>query len=481
MSKLVKNSTLYSFVLVLQNATSFFLLPLYTSFLTPEDYGIVSVVTSLVSVLSILFTLSLNGAGNRYYFVYRDDEGKLKQFWGSLFWFTVVNSIVLGFLTFVSRSFLLEPFASGISFYPYLLLGLVSVVLNPTFLFYQSCIQATQNGKVFALQNFLFFLVNLVLTLIFVTIYRMGATGVLLARAITNVVFFVLTVILFVPKIAFGINRDDLRVGLRYSLPLVPHSLFGWTYSTIDRLLINKIRNTGEVGLYNIGAQFGLLLSMVTDSVNKAYAPWFFEKLEEGEDGRNQIVSVSTFLVGVYSFLALGLSLFAPEIVVIMTKKSFHGSWITIPFIAFGYVFGGIYYVVCNSLFVRKTYTVPFVTLSTSVVSLLLNILLIPKLGMIGAAMSNLASQFATSVVVLVVSMRVEPITYLWKKMYATAFFFLALSLNTFLFEPWAFMGLVVKFLITLVALGFLLLLSKNEFKFIRNYIKKILHAKLKV
>jgi len=480
MSKLIKNSFLYTLVLLLQNAASFFLLPLYTSFLTPEDYGIVAVVTSIMSVLTILFTLSLNGAGNRFYFAYKEHESKLRKFWGSLFWFTVLNSFVLGTVFYLFRAILLEPFASGIPFHPYLLLGLVSVMLNPAFLFFQSCIQATQNGKQFALQNFFFFLFNLLLTIAFVTVVKIGAMGVLLARAITNIVFFIITLILFIPKIAIKIDKNDIKTGLRYSLPLIPHSLFGWTYSTIDRLLINKIRSTSEVGLYNIGAQFGLVMSIITDSINKAYAPWFFEKLESGDAGKEQIVSVSSFLVVFYSFLALGLSLFSPELVVIMTKDSFHGSWITIPFITFSYVFGGIYYVVCNSLFVKKTYLVPFVTLSSAVFSVVLNLVLIPKLGMIGAALSGLASQFVTSAIVLFVSMRVEPILYKWLKMYISVFSFLLLSLVTFLFKPWVVHGMVLKTIVVLVSFSMMYLMSKNEIYLIIDYAKKIMNRNQK-
>lgn len=451
MSKLLKNSVLYTFVMVLQKAMSFFLLPLYTRYLIPEDYGVVAVVTSIIGILTILFTLALNGAANRYYFVYKDDESRLKQFWGSLFWLTILNSFILGFVFFIFRKVLLQPFTSGIAFNPYLFIGLISVTLNPAFLFYQSCVQATQNGKKFALNNFLFFLSSLFLTIFFVVFLKMGAVGVLLAQAITNVVFFIVTFIAFVPKIAFSIKKDDVRVGLKYSLPLIPHSLFGWTYSTIDRLLINKLRTTSEVGLYNVGAQFGLLLSVFTDSINKAYAPWFFENVEKGELGKERIVSVSSLLIGFYSFLGLGLSFFAPELVVLMTKSNFHQAWLTVPFIAFGCVFGGIYYVVCNSLFIKKTYLVPMVTVFSAVVSIVMNLLLIPKWGMLGAAASNMLSQFVTSIIIVAISIKVEPIRYKWAKMYSVVFFAFAFSLLSFVLAPWTLLGIGIKMIVLII------------------------------
>lgn len=462
-SKLLKNSALYTTVMILQNAMNFFLLPLYTSYLTPEDYGIVAVVTSVISILTIVFTLALSGAANRYYFKYKNDEKRLKQFWGTLFWFTILNSFVLSFVFFCFRKVLLEPFASGIAFNPYILIGLISVTLNPAFLFFQSCVRATQNGKIFALNNFLFFLSTIVLTISFVVVFELGAVGVLLARAGTNLVFFVVTFIAFVPKIAFNIRKNDLKIGLKYSLPLIPHSLFGWTSSTIDRLLINKLRTTSEVGLYNVGAQFGLLMSVFTSSVNQAYAPWFLENIEKGDHGKQRIISVSSFLVGVYSFLGLGLALFSPELVMFMTKASFHKAWIAIPLITFGYVFGGIYYVVCNSLFIKKTYLVPLVTVAGAVATVVLNLVLIPKWGMMGAAVASMASQFITSVVVVYVSMKVEPIKYKWRKMYFVVLLAFVFSLASFALVPWSVTGIALKFVILIVFLtGFYFSYNKD-------------------
>ena len=77
-SKLLKNSGIYVIVSMLQKCISFFLLPLYTAFLTPADYGILNVVSSISSLLSVFFLLSLNSAGARFYYTYLNDEQYVK-------------------------------------------------------------------------------------------------------------------------------------------------------------------------------------------------------------------------------------------------------------------------------------------------------------------------------------------------------------------------------------------------------------------
>ena len=100
LSKLVKNSSIYTVVSVLQKAIGFFLLPLYTRYLMPADYGVVSVVTSIEAFLTAFYMLSLHGAVTRFYFSLRNDLGELKKLWGTCFSFVGINAIILTALRF---------------------------------------------------------------------------------------------------------------------------------------------------------------------------------------------------------------------------------------------------------------------------------------------------------------------------------------------------------------------------------------------
>ena len=82
--RVLKNSSIYSFINVLQKAISFFLLPIYTAFLTPGDYGLVALISSFFGFIALLIMLALNGAISRYYFVYKNDEKRVKEFLGTI-------------------------------------------------------------------------------------------------------------------------------------------------------------------------------------------------------------------------------------------------------------------------------------------------------------------------------------------------------------------------------------------------------------
>ena len=125
----------------------------------------------------------------------------MKEFWGTCIVFVTLNSIALTTIFIIFRSQLLEPMAKGVDFFPYILLGMISITLNPIYTIFQSTLQAKEESKVYAKNNLLYFIVNLALNILFVVVLRIGAVGVLLSLAITDVIFFIYTVIKFIPRV----------------------------------------------------------------------------------------------------------------------------------------------------------------------------------------------------------------------------------------------------------------------------------------
>lgn len=428
--KMLKNSGIYGFVSILQKSIGFLLLPLYTSYLTTTDYGITSVVGTIVNFLSIFYMLSLNGSITRFYFDYKDDENKLKEFWGTAILFVIINCFFISAVLLIFHKFLLQPLAKGINFYPYIFLGLISITLNPIYNIFQCTLQTVQNGRKYGLNNIIYFLVNIFLTIILVVFFKLGAIGVLLAGTITSVVFFIYTLIDFIPQVKLKINKKYLIESLKYAIPLVPHSLAGWTMDVIDRIFLNNMKSTAVVGIYNIGYQFGYIISILTTAVNQAYVPWFFEKMDQGEKGRESIIRFSEYAIVFYGFSAMCISLFGQEVISIMVTKSFREGWKIIPIITFAYVFTGIYYFFVNPLFYNKNGTkfIPIGTFASAVLNVLFNFLLIPNYGMIGAALATLISTICSSFLILYLMNKIEKVNFNWIKIYMITFIFMIIS-----------------------------------------------------
>lgn len=430
--KVIKNTIVYTVVAFLQKSVNFFLLPVYTLYLSAADYGIVNVVNSIVGFLSILFMLALHGAASRFHFQCQNDE-EVRELWGTILSLVVINSVCWGIVFILFQDYLLAPFARNIAFFPYLLCGIVTVMLSPFYVIYQSYLQARQEGVRYGVNNIAYFFLNLTLTLVFVVVFDLKALGVLLSLAVTNLVFAVYSMSVFVPQIKLRIAERVMGKSLKYALPLLPHTVSGWITEMIDRIILNNMTSTARVGVYGIGYQVGMLQNTVTSSVHQAYVPWFFEKSNEGEPGKAKIAQFSEVLIVAYAFVALVISLFSPEIFRLMVTSSFVDGWKVVPFIAFSYSFNGLYYIFASTLLIRKTTLLPLITVLTAIISVGLNWFLIKRYDMIGAAIASFLSLLVSSVIALVVASRAENYRFSWIKMYGVTFAFFLFSLVIYL------------------------------------------------
>lgn len=461
--KLLANSGIYTVVSILQKCIGFFLLPIYTSYMDKTQYGITGVVLGFVNLLAVFYMLALNGAISRFYFDFKEDKGKLKEFWGTCTLFVILNSVFLSIIIFLFHQFILMPFVKNVSFYPYFAIAIVSITLNPIYNIFQSTLQAEQNGKQYGLNNLSYFTINLLLSILFVVGFDFKAMGVLLALAVTDTIFFIYTLISFIPRIKLRINKGYLKQALAYSLPIIPHSLAGWMISMLDRLFLAGMKSLEDSGVYNLAYQFGNIMNIITIAVNQAYVPWFFDKMNHGEEGRRSIIKFTEYAVVVYGLIAMLITLFGQEVISIMVSRNFNfgEGWKVVPLITFAFVFNGIYYFFVNPLFYNKKGT-KFVSIGTffsAIMNAILNYLLIPKFGTIGSATATLISMFMASILILGISARVENVGFNYKRLYSTTFLFMLVSSVSFFNSSFSF---GVFFLLKLlIALSVILILSR--------------------
>ena len=470
--KLLQNSVIYSGITILQKGISFFLLPLYTAFLTPGDYGIMNVVTSLSSLVSLLILLGLSGAGTRFTAKNLENENYIKSLWGAIAAFVLLNSIVIGSLFICFHKFLLDPIAGNISFYPYLLLGLLNVIVTPLYLLFQDYLRGREIGIHYGINTLLNFLLNTFLIIYFVVVLKLGVIGVLLANLITSIVFFIYVLIAFIPKLKLSLNKELLKPSFKYSLPLIPHLLAGWSSGMIDRLLLNGLKNEKDTGLYSVANQFGNLILVLVTAFNSAYTPWFFRTYDKKQ--YSDIRKVVTMLIVGVSFVAFVLSFFAPEVLRIMVSEEFREVWTIIPLLCFAYVFQCLYCLFGSVLFLEKTNKVFIISVSTMCINIVLNIWLIPLWGYVGSAIACFISFFIKSLIALVLSRKYEKmLQFKWILYYFVVFFMFFMTFSNHLFLG---LSLLPSLLIKVLSVAIILMLISVKYhKTIRYYFDLII------
>lgn len=407
--KLLVNSFMYTFFNVVQKAIAFFLLPLYTIYLTPEDYGITNVLTSSTALLTFLYTLSVQAASTRFHFKYSKNPILVKKIWGTNFLFIVINSFLWVLITLASYNYtLVYLIGDNIHFYPYVLVSILNCALSPAFLYYQTYLQTTQQAKLFAINNMANFLLLLVLNITFVVVFKMQALGVLLSGLIVTTIFGFYALYSLRNKIIYCLIPKLIKHSLQYSIPLIPHSLSGWLNGMLDRIFINRIVNLASVGLYSVSYQFGFIVNMLGFGLNQAYNPWFFKQHNEVE-GKRRISEVADIGIAGLAIIGFFIGFFSKEILILMTNEKYHDIWESVIILVYANLFDCLYYFYVAVLFLENTKLLSCISISFALVNCLVNYFLISHFGYIGAAYSFLLIQFVKALMVYWQAKRLRP------------------------------------------------------------------------
>lgn len=420
--RVLENSFLYIISSLLVKTIGFLLLPVYTRFLTPEDYGVTNLVNSFNQVATFIVAFSLYSAVVRFYADYKEDREKLKRFYGTVIVFVMISGTTFIVLGIIFKDLMITWFFKGVSFYPIVLISLLSITFVSLHTVHQSIMRGIQQGKKLTKVNLITFAAQLCLNLFFVCIIRLGAVGVLLSSFIINIAYFIFMIIDLKKNnlISFSFDKEILKESLIYSIPLMPHNLSTHIASFASRIFINSSDNLASVGLYSISSQFGTIIDLVQSSVNHAFAPWFYEIMNACDrKSKQEIADFSNVLLAAYSLLYMIIGLFSQEAVILMTNKTYVLSWTVIPIFVIAYSIKSVYYFYVNILFYYKDASrkLFIATITGSLADILLSYYLVPKYGMYGAACSFLIAKVIVVSIVVAISKKYEDIGYRVAKM----------------------------------------------------------------
>jgi O-antigen/teichoic acid export membrane protein len=232
-----------------------------------------------------------------------------------------------------------------------------------------------------------------------------------------------------------------------------------------DRYILRLFGTLAEVGVYSIGASFGLALKLALSAFEYAWAPFYYETMKQ-PDAKQTFTLVTTYGIGVLVLLEAGLAAIAHDVVRLMTTTEFYGAAGVIPWIGLGVVFNGVYLLTSIGLNITKsTKFYPVATAIAAGTSIGGNLVLVPRFGAMGAAWANAVAYAVLAVVAMRFSQRVYPVKYEWGRLARLAIaggvaFALTLLIPPDVMPAW--LGLLVRgsivvaaYPLVLIALGF--------------------------
>lgn len=385
---LVRHLLVYGIGDVATQIASFLLLPLYVRYLSPDDYGVLALLLTTEVVWKILFRWGLDGAFMRFYYECDDPAARRRLASTHALFLSGTNGLLL------AVALLLVPAAGPHLFGTDQYNLLLALVLANTFVtgfhylpFHVMRIRG-ESGR-FVVYGSVRSVTTLVLRLVFVVGLRLGVVGVVLADVIVTVAVTLALLPRFYGLVAPVFSRTMLASSLAYGLPRIPHGIAHQVIAVFDRYWLGQHVTLHELGLYSLGASLGLGLKLFLSAFETAWAPFYFGVMNE-PDARATYRRVTTYGVAVLVLLAAGLSAVARDLVELITPSPFHPAARVVPWIALGVCLQGVYLLTSIGLNItRHTEWYPAATGLAAACSVAGNVLLVPRFGMVGAAVSN--------------------------------------------------------------------------------------------
>lgn len=387
---------------IILGLTPLITLPVLTGSFTPEWYGVWAQIVTTISFVTPLVGLGFDTGVVRYFATGFDERERVRDFY-SLAVFIVLFSLLLIVLVLtasqaVSRVMFSEPELGA-----YAVITFIWVLAQGLYNFVISYFRVTHNIRAYALfdvaNGLMAALIMVIVPLKFQSVYNM-----VLALSLNQATFTLIFIAMIYRRIGFqGLSFANIRKYLKYGLPLVPNSLFLWLVNSSGRYFLTHYKGLGEVGIYSAGFTIANVMTLFFMPISFVLFPVISKLWGEGK--RKAVAENITRANRWYLVLAVpgafGLSFLAEPIVTLLSSKEFMGGADVIFFLALANLFYGIYQInLYGALLLEKNLKLTGYFAVAGVLNVLLNFVLVPWIGLQGAALAMLLSflYLATSV-----------------------------------------------------------------------------------
>jgi O-antigen/teichoic acid export membrane protein len=413
-SNLARNTGIYALSSLLPQMVSLLMMPLYTRFLSLEDFGAVALVVSFGALVAPFMGLQLNESFRRFYFDF-DEKGIRSYFSAVLFTMLGISLLTGGLFWATARWW--WPLLSGVTrlpIHPYLELGLCYSFLSSIIaLGVNALVIQERSGPVLGLALFRTSL-NVGTTVALVVFLGKGAVGMLIGQICGLGGALAAAVFMNRHLLTFRLDISLLREGIHYSLPMLPNALGHALIGYADRIILGQFASLREIGLYDFADRIAKVYYQLVFAGDRAVTPHFLRKATQGRE-----IAVAFFKdfivrwVTVFGFLLVGISLFSRHLLEVLIAPAYHAAYVFVPILCLSYLVRGYYLLSSKQLlFAKKTGAFPFITIVSGGINIVGNIILIPRYGAIMAAWTTLLTAVAAYLLARYMGQRVFPLEY---------------------------------------------------------------------
>jgi O-antigen/teichoic acid export membrane protein len=438
LKSLSKDTLIYGASTIIGRFLNFLLVPFYVNVLhSASEYGISTSLYTYLSFFMIIYTLGLEAAYFRYAARGEKEQRSDREerdlfsapFLAILIFGGLLSAVVILAAPLLAGPVFHDPRADITRMLPMLTsilrYGALIVLLDSLSVVPFALLRLEQKAKFFALLKLLNIVVTIVLNFIFILGFHWGVAGIFRANLIASALNLLLLMPTIIRRFRPAIDRNVLRKLLPFGLTNVPANLSAMMVQVIDRPLVQNILGLGVLGIYQANYRLGFVMMVFVSLFEYAWRPFFLRQART-DDARARLLfsRVFTYFMFIALIGFLGLTFALPYLV---STPLYHGrrllkpEYLTgmsiIPVVLFAYVFQGMYTNFIAGIYIKEHNKVlPFITGLGALVNIVTNILLIPRMGIMGAALATLFAYIAMAGSLYIQAQKVYPIPYDWAR-----------------------------------------------------------------
>lgn len=412
LKNLIKHTTIYGMGSIIGKIVGFCMIPVYTRYLTPADYGTLELLELSVTLLGAILILWMNAAIMRQYYEY-DDQNDRNE--------VITTMLAFAILIGTGVAFVAAMYAKNISqlllkspkypVYIYLTSGM----------FFMSCIntvwwnylRARKRSSFAVTLEIIQISTGLCLNIYLVVVRHVGVIGILSSNVIGGALIAIIVTVRSVGDLKVRVSLQKLKSIISFGYPLVFPAMAAFAVNFSDRFFLQRYNTVANVGIYSLGYKFGFMLSYLV--IQPFDTIWGARMYEIGAEGEPQYLFSRIFSYYALAVVVagLGLSLVIREVISFIAAPAFRDAYKVVPIVCLAYVFQAFQrYFLTGMYLEKKTGRFGVIGVISGVITLALNYILIPQYGIMGAAWATAISFFALTALVYVFSQRAYLIPY---------------------------------------------------------------------
>ena len=413
--KILEDSFLYTIANFFTKGIGFIMIPIYTSYFSTQEYGVIDLLIVTGSILSIIIGLEIHQAVARFFPESKSEIDK-KIIVSSALW-----SIVILYIIFLLISL---PFINQISLLAFetdkysniLFIAFLSFGFNFIYYFFSSQLKWQFKSKQNVIVSFIYSLITAGLAYIILKYYHRGIESIFVAQIIAALVGIILSYLYSKEYYGFILNFGKFKDLLSFSTPLIFSTLIVYAMLYLDRVMINIFLSIEDVGLYGIAFRFASITTLLTAGIQAALTPLIYKNYKK-RDTPIAIAKLFNYFILFSIIFIMFLFVFSKDIILLVANKNYVDAYTVIPWLSISLIFSGIINFAPGIFIAKKTKYILYINTLAFVLNICLNVILIKNFGLLGAAYATAISSFIYFLSYYLIGQRYYYIPYIWTKL----------------------------------------------------------------